>query len=154
LNLSRLGKTSRHCAAAAILVIAGCSPELPPAPRIADHHGGPITKADIRIPTSYTELVKLVQGYRDQIRAAIEAGSPEKANRAMDALDLVLDEVTPLATQDLPAQRQDAVNLARRDLREAFLTIRESIAQKQPPDYAVQSVKIEAAIDALAAANG
>lgn len=66
--------------------VVGCSQPatVPPLPKHSevDHDDElPITKADVKLPATFAELVFRVKGYRDQIKAAIDAGKPSAGLR-------------------------------------------------------------------------
>lgn len=115
-----------------------------------DHvHDTPITKADVKMPASFAELVSRIEQYRDQIKAAIVAGKPETGHRALDELDIVLEETMSLAQKSVPEDKLAAVNEARQAIRNAFLEIHQSIDAKEKPDYAAKEQTIETAIATL-----
>ena len=115
-----------------------------------DHvHDTPITKADVKMPASFAELVSRIEQYRDQIKAAIDAGKPETGHRALDELDIVLDETMSLAQKSVPEDKLAAVNEARQAIRNAFLEIHQSIDAKEKPDYAAKEQAIQTAIATL-----
>ena len=120
-----------------------------------DHsHDAPLTKADVKLPATYAELVSRVKGYRDEIKTAIEAGKPESAHRAFEELTIVLDEMMTLAQDAVPAERLAAVNEARQSIRNAFLEIHQIIDAKEKLDYAAKEPAIEAAIGTLEESAG
>lgn len=112
-------------------------------------HDKPITKADVKMPASFVELVSRVEQYRDQIKAAIDAGKPETGHRALDELDIVLGETMSLAQKSVPEDQLATVNESRQSIRNAFLEIHQSIDAKEKPDYAAQEQTIQTAISAL-----
>lgn len=140
----------------------GCSQPAPPAtPSHGDGHDHtpadghahvhdvPITKADVKMPASFAELVSQVEQYRDQIKAAIDSGKPEGGHRALDELDIVLAETMSLAEKSVPEDQMAAVNEARQTIRNAFLEIHQSIDAKEIPDYAAKEGAINGAIISL-----
>ena len=115
-----------------------------------DHgHDAPLTKADVKLPATYTDLVSRVKGYRDEIKASIEAGKPASAHRAFEELNIVLDETMNLAKSAVQDERLAAVNEARQTIRNAFLEIHQIIDAKEKLDYAAKEPAIEAAITTL-----
>lgn len=115
-----------------------------------DHvHDAPITKADVKMPTNYAELVSRVEQYRDQIKAAIDAGKPETGHRALDELDIVLAETMSLAQKSVPEDKLAAVNEGRQSIRNAFLEIHQSIDAKEKPDFAAKEQAIQTGIATL-----
>lgn len=145
-----------------ILSLSGCSP---PTPSVKpshddghdhsqgdahDHvHDTPITKADVKMPANFAELVSRIELYRDQIKAAIDAGKPETGHRALDELDIILGEAMSLAEKSVPEDQLGAVNEACQSLRNAFLEIHQSIDANQKPDYSANAQTIEDAIAKL-----
>jgi hypothetical protein len=115
-----------------------------------DHvHDTPITKADVKMPASFAELVSRIEQYRDEIKAAIDAGKPESGHRALDELDIVLGEAMSLAQESVPEDQLAAVNEARQSIRNAFLEIHQSIDAKEKPDFAAKEQAIQIAITSL-----
>lgn len=112
-------------------------------------HDVPITKADVKMPASFAELVSRIEKYRDQIKTAIESGKPEGGHRALDELDIVLAETMSLAERSVPEDQMAAVNDARQTIRNAFLELHQSIDAKEIPDYAAKERAIDAAIVSL-----
>lgn len=112
-------------------------------------HDVPITKADVKMPASFAELVSRIEKYRDQIKTAIESGKPEGGHRALDELDIVLAETMSLAERSVPEDQMAAVNDARQTIRNAFLELHQSIDAKEIPDYAAKEGAIDAAIVSL-----
>lgn len=148
--------------AALLLFVIGCSRPAPTATpnRSGGHdhsqgdghdhvHDTPITKADVKLPASFAELVSRIERYRDQIKAAIDAGKPETGHRALDELDIVLEETMSLAQKSVPEDKLAAVNEARQAIRNSFLEIHQSIDAKEKPDYAAKEQSIETAIATL-----
>ncbi len=143
------------------LFLIGCSPSAPvvtPTPADPDHrhaegqdhsHDVPITKADVKMPATFAELVVRVEKYRDQIKAAIEAGKPETGHRALDELDIVLEETMTLAQASVKEEQLAAVNEARQKIKNAFLELHQSIDAKEKPDYASKAPEIQNAIESL-----
>lgn len=143
------------------LFLIGCSPSAPvvaPTPADPDHghaqgqdhsHDVPITKADVKIPATFAELVVRIETYRDQIEAAIEAGKPETGHRALDELDIVLEETMTLAQASVKEEQLAEVNEARQKIKNAFLELHQSIDAKEKPDYASKQPAIQGAIEKL-----
>jgi hypothetical protein len=73
----------------------------------------PITEADVAVPATLAGAVERIGGYRDQIRSAIEAGTPTKAHRSLDELDIVLKKLMPLVRESGIAKTEwQDINLA------------------------------------------
>lgn len=143
------------------LSLIGCSPSQPaakPTPADPDHghvegkehsHDVQITKADVKLPATFAELVSQIETYRDQIKAAIESGKPETGHRALDELDIVLEETMTLAQASVKEEQLAEVNQARQTIKNAFLELHQSIDAKERPDYASKESVIQIAIESL-----
>lgn len=114
-----------------------------------DVHDKPITKADVKMPASFAELVSRIEQYRDQIKAAIDTGKPASGHRALDELDIVLEETMTLAQKSVPEDQLATVNEARQSIRNSFLEIHQRIDAKEKPDYAANEQAIQTAIATL-----
>ena len=115
-----------------------------------DPHDVPITEADVQMPTSYGEAVDRIAGYRDTIRAAIEAGTPTKAHRSLDELDIVLRKLAEIAREhDVPRDQWETVNTTARELRNRFNKLHSAIDAGEKPDYAQDADQISKEIDRL-----
>jgi hypothetical protein len=100
-----------------------------------DPDGVPITKADVDMPADYAVAMPRINEYRDKIRTAIEAGTPSKAHRPLDELDIVLDNLCEIARDSgVPKEQWEEVNTASRELRDLFNTLHASIDAGDPPD--------------------
>jgi len=116
----------------------------------ADADDVPITEADVEMPKSFADAVHRIAGYRDNIRAAIEAKTPSKAHRSLDALDIILGKLTEIARDgNVPKQDWETVNTAARELRDRFNEVHSAIDAKQEPDYQAVAKPIDAAIERL-----
>jgi len=139
---------------AVMSLLIGCSQPAPPvAPNQDDghdhSHNVPITKADVKMPATFAELVTRIEQYDSQVKAVIESGKPESGHRALDELDIVVAETMTLAQASVPEDRMAAVNEARQTIRNAFLELHQSIDAKEKPDYAAKEPAIQAAIATL-----
>lgn len=115
-----------------------------------DPHDVPITEADVEMPKSYGEAVDRIVGYRDTIRAAIEAGTPTKAHRSLDELDIVLRKLAEIAKEhDVPRDQWETVNTSARELRNRFNELHSSIDAGEKPDYAKEAEEINKRIERL-----
>lgn len=132
------------------LVLVGCSKtEAPKAPP-ADSDDIAITEADVKLPASYAEAIPQIKGYRDVIRAAIEAGTPSKAHRSLDELDIVLNKLPSIAKDSgIPKDEWETINLAAQELRNSFNELHTAIDAKREPDYKAVAEPIEQAIAKL-----
>ena len=132
----------------------GCSETVPitapPKQDGHDHsHDAPITKADVKMPVTFKELVSLIEQCDKEIEAAVGAGKPASAHRALDELDIVLDETMTLAQKAVPEDQLGVVNESRQAIRNAFLEIHQSIDAKEKPDYEANREAIKSAISKL-----
>jgi len=136
-----------------LLLSLGCGKtELPRPPDAvaADPHDVPITEADIKLPANYAEALPRIKEYRDSIRQHIEAGTPDHAHRALDELDIVLNKLPSIAkTSGVPIDHWEAINIASRDLRNAFNQLHSAIDEKRKPDYTAVADPIDKAIARL-----
>ena len=131
------------------LFVLGCSKPAPTAKPTHDPHDVPITKADVKMPANFGELVTLIEGYNQQIKTAIASGKPETGHRALDELDIVLEETMTLAKSSVAEDQMATVNEARQAIKNAFLELHQSIDAKEKPDYAAKEQAIQKAIDDL-----
>jgi hypothetical protein len=110
----------------------------------------PITEADVKLPANYADAIPQIKGYRETTRAAIEAGTPSKAHRSLDEIDIVLDKLPSIAKDSgIPIERWEAINLAAKDLRNLFNQVHSAIDEKREPDYKAVAEPIDQAIDKL-----
>ncbi len=98
------------------------------------------------MPTTFGELVTRIEGYNEQIKTAITSGKPETGHRALDELDIVLDETMTLAKSSVTEDQLATVNEARQAIKNAFLELHQSIDAKENPDYAAKEQTIQKAI--------
>lgn len=127
----------------------GCSKPEPAAKPVHDPHDVPITKADVKMPANFVELVSRIESYNQQIKTAIESGKPETGHRALDELDIVLDETMTLAKGSVPEDQLAKVNEARQTIKNSFLELHQSIDAKEKPNYSAKEQAIQKAIDEL-----
>jgi len=110
----------------------------------------PITEADVEMPKSYGDGVERVAGYRDVIRDAIKAGTPTKAHRSLDELDIVLRKLPEIArVNGVPRDQWETVNTAAREIRNHFNKIHAAIDAGEKPNYAQEAEGIDQEIDRL-----
>ena len=115
-----------------------------------DPHDVPITDADVEMPKSYGEAVDRIARYRDAIHAAIEAGTPTKAHRSLDELDIVLRKLAEIAREhDVPRDQWETVNTSARELRNRFNKLHSAIDTGEKPDYAQEADEINKGIERL-----
>jgi hypothetical protein len=113
-----------------------------------------ITEADVALPANLAEAVERISGYRDQIRSAMEAGTPKKAHRPLDELDIVLKKLMPLVRESGVAKTEwQDINLATKSLQDSFNRLHSAIDQKQTPDYASVEEAINSGIEVLQTAT-
>jgi hypothetical protein len=148
-------------AALYLALTVGCTPSdgppagtagAPPAVPAHDPDDVPITEADVDMPADYAAAMPRINDYRDKIRSAIEAGTPGKAHRPLDELDIVLGKLPEIARDSgVPKEKWEEVNTASRELRELFNTLHASIDAGEPPDYPAVADDIEETIARLMA---
>lgn len=128
------------------LFVSGCSKPASSDKPAHDPHDVPITKADVKMPANFSELVTRIEGYNQQIKTAIESGKPETGHRALDELDIVLEETMALAKGAVAEDQLAKVNEARQAIKNSFLELHQSIDAKEKPDYAAKEAAIQKAI--------
>jgi len=141
-------------AAACLMLAGGCAASLestsPDGAAEHDPDDVPITEADVDIPRNYPSAVERLTAYRQQVFAAVEAGTPHKAHRPLDEMDIVIGKLMPL-TRDSGVPRSDweEVNVARRALRAQFDLIHAAIDDDQTPDLVAAEPEVDAALARL-----
>jgi hypothetical protein len=102
------------------------------------------------IPATYAEALPQVKGYRDTIRTAIETGTPGKAHRALDELDIVLNKLPAIAkSSGVPIEKWETVNTSAQELRNLFNQVHSAIDDKREPDYKAVAGPIDLAFAKL-----
>ena len=142
----------RICLLSLVAFVLGCGKyERPKAQAPAtDHDDVAITEADVKMPASYAEALPQIQSYRDTIRTAIGAGTPGKAHRSLDELDIVLDKLPSIAKDSgVPIEQWETINTAARDLRNLFNQVHSAIDEMREPDYKAVAEPIDQAIAKL-----
>jgi hypothetical protein len=110
----------------------------------------PITEADVDIPAGYSDAIPRIESYRDKIRDAIAAGTPSKAHRPLDELDIVLKRLPSIAKDSgISKEQWETINTSAQDLRNSFNEVHSAIDEKREPDYQAVAEPIEQAIDKL-----
>lgn len=139
-------------------MLAGCGQSAAPKPAAApatkstvpDPDDVPITEADVELPANYDDAVQRIKGYRDSIRSAVEAGSPAKAHRPLDELDIVLNKLPSIARDSgVPKDKWESVNTTAHELRDLFNQVHSAIDEKRTPDYDAVAEPIEQALGQL-----
>jgi hypothetical protein len=110
-----------------------------------------LTEKDIDLPKDYAALVARVEQLVDDIRDKIAAGTPTKAHRSLDELDIILKKAAAIASRTVPTQNWKEVNVQSKELAAAHNELHEKIDEKQNPDYAALADRIRKALDALKA---
>lgn len=109
-----------------------------------------ITEADVKLPATYSAAIPQIKGYRDTIRTAIEAGTPSKAHRSLDELDIVLNKLPSIAKDSgVPKEQWETINLTGRELRDLFNQLHSAIDAKREPDYKAVAEPIDQTIAKL-----
>lgn len=115
-----------------------------------DNEDVAITEADVKIPATYAEALPQIKGYRDTIQTAIEAGTPGKAHRPLDELDIVLKKLPSIAKDSgVPTEQWETVNTSAQELRKQFNKVHSSIDAKLKPNYEAVAEPIDQAIAKL-----
>jgi hypothetical protein len=110
----------------------------------------PITEADVEMPTDFNAAVERMRDYSTKIKTAILAGTPSKAHRPLDELDIVIGKVMPIARDSgVPRTDWEQVNLARRDLRAQFDVLHAAIDGGEKPDWSAAEPGVETALASL-----
>jgi hypothetical protein len=139
----------RHAWLIAVVLVGCGKSEVPPAPA-HDPDDVSITEADVTMPASYADAVPRIKSYRDTIRAAIDEGTPSKAHRSLDELDIVLNKLPSIAKESgIPREQWETINVTARELRDSFNQLHAAIDEKRAPDYSAVAESIEGAIGKL-----
>ena len=110
----------------------------------------PITEADVEMPANYAEAIGRIESYRDSIRDAIDAGTPTKAHRPLDELDIVLNKLPEIArNSDVPKEQWETINTSARELRNLFNQVHSAIDEGREPDYNAIAEPVGQAIEKL-----
>ncbi len=110
----------------------------------------PITEADVEMPGNYEEAIPRITSYRDTIRGAIEAGTPSKAHRPLDELDIVLNKLPSIAKDSgIPQEQWETINTSAQELRGLFNQVHSAIDEKREPDYNAVAESVDQAIEKL-----
>lgn len=111
----------------------------------------PLTEKDVEMPKDYTALLTRVEQLVGDIREKIAAGTPTKAHRSLDELDILLKKAPEIASKSVPRDHWKEVNVQSKELAAAHNELHEKIDEKQKPDYAAVADRIEKAVKALKA---
>ena len=135
-----------------VVVLLGCGktkPDTASAP-VGDSDDVPISESDVKMPASFAEALPRIKSYRDTIRGAIEAGTPSKAHRSLDELDIVLSKLPSIAKDSgIPKEKWETVNTTAQELRKLFNQVHSDIDTKREPDYKAVAEPIDHAISIL-----
>ncbi len=121
-----------------------------------DPHDVPLTEAEIeqlrKDNATYAEAIAHIQSYRDTIRDETTDGSPAKAHRSLDNLDLVLEWLPEIAQQSgVPKSNWEEVNTAAQNLRDLFNKVHANIDAGNDPDYPAVADEIDSSVEVIAA---
>ncbi len=111
----------------------------------------PITEKDIEMPKDYAALVAQVEKLANDIRDKIAAGTPTKAHRSLDELDIILKKAAEIASRSVAKEHWKEVNVQSKELAAAHNELHEKIDEKQNPDYAAVAERIQKAVESLKA---
>ncbi|MBI3463275.1 MAG: hypothetical protein HY000_09480 [Planctomycetes bacterium] len=145
---------------ATALPFTGCGgqPETQEAPPTAndtaapgvDPDDVPITEADVKLPANYAEAIPQIKSYRDTIKSAVEAGTPSKAHRPLDELDIVLNKLPTIAKDSgIAKEHWETINTSAQELRNLFNQVHSAIDEKREPDYKAVAQPIDEQIGRL-----
>jgi hypothetical protein len=110
----------------------------------------PITEADVKLPANYGDAIPQIKSYRDTIRGAIEAGTPNEAHRSLVELDIVLKKLPSTAKDSgIPKEQWETINTSARELRNLFNQVHSAIDEKHEPGYKAVAEPIDQAIGKL-----
>ena len=120
----------------------------------ADPHDVPLTEAEIKQikeeNAKFTDAVTNIQSFRDTIRDAVAAGTPAKAHRSLDKLDVVLQALPEIAqNSSVPKEQWQTVGESAQKLRDLFNQVHANIDAGKEPDYTSVSSDVDKAVDAL-----
>lgn len=145
-----------------VSLLAGCgrsepSPPARPGSSAADSakaphdpNDVPITEADVKKPSDFSDAVARIKSYRGTIRDEIAAGRPNKAHRSLDELDIVLNWLPGIARDSgIPKAKWEELNTTAQEIRDLFNKVHSNIDAKKDPDYASVSAEIDKAIGRL-----
>jgi hypothetical protein len=117
---------------------------------IHDPDDVPITEANVKMPANYSEAIARIGDYRDTVRDAIAAGTPAKAHRSLDELDIVLRKLPSIAkASGISNDHWEAINTTGKELRDLFNTVHSAIDEKREPDFNAVAEPIDQAIAKL-----
>jgi hypothetical protein len=111
----------------------------------------PITEEDIGMPSDYAALVTRVEQLVTDIHTKIEAGTPSKAHRSLDELDIILKKAAEIASRSVPREHWKDVNVQSKELAQAHDELHERIDANQMPDYTAVAERIHKAVESLKA---
>ncbi len=144
------------------LLLSGCGKSEPPAQPAtrsnqpaaqsapSDPDDVPISEADVEMPANYDAALEQIKQSRDSIRSAVEGGTPTKAHRPLDELDIVLNKLPSIARDSgVPKEKWEEVNTTARELRDSFNQVHSAIDERREPDYGAVAEPIEQAIKRL-----
>ncbi|MBI1903703.1 MAG: hypothetical protein HYS13_21580 [Planctomycetia bacterium] len=119
-----------------------------------DPNDVPLTKDEIKQikaeNAKFTDAVTNIQSFRDTIRDAIAAGTPAKAHRSLDKLDVVLQALPDIAqSSNIPKEQWQTVGENAQKLRDLFNQVHANIDAGKEPDYTSVSGDVDKAVDAL-----
>jgi hypothetical protein len=134
-----------------LTAIPGCTTPVPEPVQVAvDPDDVPISEADVDIPKTYRDAVDRLISYRDQIRDAISEGTPGKAHRPLDELDVVAWKMPEIARDSgVPRRHWETVVVSSEALTELFGRVHSAIDDHKEPDYDAVARPIDDAIAAL-----
>jgi hypothetical protein len=153
------------CAALTATVVGGCSsrpsdtggsksnsvPTHELSSTAKDPDDVPLNEGDIEIPPDYSTLMARVEFLIRDIQERIAAGTPTKAHRSLDELDILLKKAPEIAAKNVARDHWKEVNLQSKELAAAHNELHEKIDEKKEPDYNSVAERIQKAMGALKA---
>ena len=98
----------------------------------------------------YADALAKIKAFRDTIRDSIAAGTPSKAHRPLDELDVVLNRLPEVAREsNVPKSDWENVNTTGQQLRDLFNKVHANIDAGEAPDYGAVSEDIDKVIATL-----
>jgi hypothetical protein len=150
---------SRHLSLSILATISlfGCSgqeaaqpPNVATPTTVHDPDDVPITEADVKMPVNFADAIPRIKIYREVIRSAVEAGTPAKAHRSLDELDIVLNKLPVLARDSgIPKEAWETINTTAREMRNLFNQVHSAIDEGRTPDYVAIAAPVDKAIERL-----
>lgn len=162
MTLRNLTPTLLIVSVAALSLVAGCSKKTDSAKKTGapekavDPHDVPMTDAEKKQlkeeVATYDKALAHIKEFRDTIKKETTEGTPAKAHRALDKLDLVLEWLGEIAkTSNVPKDQWGTIGSNAQKLRELFNKVHANIDAGKAPDYEAVGADIDTSVSALEA---